>query len=75
MVFALCLISCIHILHNLLNILTNWYALHRCRMLNQRIPQQGSKSELEDVIANIASEAQALDATQAIEKFERCTGG
>ena len=28
MVFVLCLISCIYIPHDLLNILANWYALH-----------------------------------------------
>ena len=28
MVFVLCLISCIYIPHDLMNILTNWYALH-----------------------------------------------
>ena len=33
-------------------------------MLNQRVPHQGSESELEDVIANIASEARALEAAQ-----------
>ena len=33
-------------------------------MVNQRVPHQGSKSELEDVIANIASEARALEVAQ-----------
>ena len=33
-------------------------------MVNQRVPHQGSESELEDVIANIASEARALEAAQ-----------
>ena len=33
-------------------------------MVNQKVPHQGSESELEDVIANIASEARALEAAQ-----------
>ena len=34
------------------------------RMVNQRVPHQGSESEFEDVIANIASEARVLEAAQ-----------
>ena len=33
-------------------------------MVNQRVPHRGSESELEDVIAHIASEARALEAAQ-----------
>ena len=33
-------------------------------MVNQRVPHQWSESELEDVIANTASEARALEAAQ-----------
>ena len=33
-------------------------------MVNQRVPHQGSESELKDVIANTASEARALKAAQ-----------
>ena len=38
-------------------------------MVNQIVSYQGSESELEDVIANIASEAQALEAAQTTENM------
>ena len=38
-------------------------------MVNQRAPHQGSESELEDVIVNMASEAQALETVQAIKNL------
>ena len=40
-----------------------------CRMVNQSFPHQGSESELKDVIANIASKAQALEAVQTTEQL------